>query len=597
VKSREFADNSDVQKEYNQALVGISGIKFDTYSPNQSSTQAYPSQFPQNHSYNFNAIPQQQQYYTNPTNTSDTSSWAQSSPLSDIGTRKNPLFVMQGQENAFWKWIGQLIGSLFLLWIVYTYFFKSAVGGGASPLAQFNQEGQFKPIYNTGKKFEDVKGIDECLEEITDLSEFLKHPEKFNTLGGKLPRGVLLVGPPGTGKTLLAKAIAGEAGVPFFFASGSEFDEMFVGVGAKRVRALFEAARKNSPCIVFIDEIDAIGGKRTIRDGNYARQTLNQLLAEMDGFKENEAIIIIGATNLVETMDNALLRPGRFDKHVEVPLPNVSGRKDILNIYLKKTKFDSKIDLEKFASKTTGMSGADLENLVNTAAIMAAKFGRAKVTTDDMELAYDRLVLGIENKTLHKIIPEEEKLRTAIHELGHAFVGFEKNKKEIHKVTIIPRGKTLGVTHTIGKDNVSQSKSDLVNMIDIALGGTIAEEVFYGENEVSTGASSDLQRVTQIAREMVTRLGMSDLGKVDFTPQGRQGEQLVSPETTRQVDQEIQRLVAERYELTKLLIKRRKSEIEKIAHMLVKYETLSGAEIQDLLNGKEIRASGAPMKF
>ncbi|EFC44399.1 predicted protein [Naegleria gruberi] len=459
----------------------------------------------------------------------------------------------------------------------------------------------YKPITNVETRFDDVKGIDECRGELEEIVDFLKNPEKFNKLGGKLPKGVLLVGKPGVGKTLLAKAIAGEAGVPFFFCSGSEFDEMFVGVGAKRIRELFAAARKQAPCIIFIDEIDSLGGKRTARDPFYSKQTLNQILSEMDGFKSSEGIIVIGATNLLDSLDKALIRPGRFDRHIEVPLPDLKGRKDILSLYLKKVPINPAVNIDTIAKKTTGFTGADLENLVNVASIRACTKNKEQVSNDDMDYAFDRIVMGIARTSSINLMNEKDKEITAIHECGHALVvllnqkNLTHNKDNLHKITIIPRGSALGFTASLPEREVHHmSKQQYHQIIDKALGGVVAEEICYGKDYVTSGCTSDLQHATNIARAMVTRFGMSELGLIDFTEESgsmyQKGPEF-SPETKRLIDIEIQKIVNGSYERVKKMLKENEPQLRKLAHELVKYETLSGKEVLDILDGKEVTRS------
>jgi ATP-dependent metalloprotease len=424
-----------------------------------------------------------------------------------------------------------------------------------------------------------------------EIVEFLKHPDKFTKLGGKLPKGVLLVGQPGTGKTLLAKAIAGEAGVPFFFCAGSEFDEMFVGVGAQRVRSLFAAARKHAPCIIFIDEIDSLGGKRTARDPFYSKQSLNQLLTEMDGFNASEGIIVIGATNFLESLDKALIRPGRFDKQIEVPLPDLSGRKDILQLYLEKVPVAKDFSVSTTAQKTMGFSGADLENLINIASIRACTKSKNQVSNDDIDYAFDRIVMGIAHKTK---VDEEDKLRTAYHEIGHALMVIYSGsqKKGLHKVTVIPRGRALGFTASLPTDDSpSVTKQEYLADIDKCLGGIVAEEIIYGRDMVTSGASSDLKQATRIARAMVTKFGMSDrLGLLDYSDDESKfgSEKWTSEDTRREIDIEIRTILQKSYEKVKKTLLDHEPEMRRLTTELVKYETLSGKEVKDIIAGKKI---------
>ncbi|KAG2387721.1 hypothetical protein C9374_001315 [Naegleria lovaniensis] len=501
------------------------------------------------------------------------------------------------------------ISLLFSLAIVGLFFYlayytpndptKQKQGGGG--LGSMFGQTSYKPITNVETRFNDVKGIDECRGELEEIVDFLKNPEKFNKLGGKLPKGVLLVGKPGVGKTLLAKAIAGEAGVPFFFCSGSEFDEMFVGVGARRIRELFAAARKQAPCIIFIDEIDSLGGKRTAKDPFYSKQTLNQILSEMDGFKSSEGIIVIGATNLLESLDKALIRPGRFDRHIEVPLPDLKGRKEILDLYLKKVPLNPTVNVETIAKKTTGFTGADLENLVNVASIRACTKNKEQISGDDIDYAFDRIVMGIARTSSINVMNEKDKEITAIHECGHALVvllnqkkSSQLNKDILHKLTIIPRGSALGFTASLPEREVHHmSKQQYLQIIEKALGGVVAEEIIYGKDNVTSGCTSDLQHATNVARSMVTRFGMSELGLIDFTEESsmyQKGPEF-SPETKRLIDIEIQKIVNSSYERVRAMLKENESELRKLAKELVKYETLSGKEVLDILEGREVKRS------
>ncbi|KAK2859673.1 hypothetical protein Q5P01_004293 [Channa striata] len=389
------------------------------------------------------------------------------------------------------------------------------------------------PIQMKNVTFENVKGVEEAKNELQEVVEFLKNPQKFTVLGGKLPKGILLVGPPGTGKTLLARAVAGEADVPFYYASGSEFDEMFVGVGASRIRNLFKEAKANAPCVIFIDELDSVGGKRIESPMHpYSRQTINQLLAEMDGFKPNEGVIVIGATNFAEALDNALVRPGRFDMQVTVPRPDVKGRTEILNLYLSKIKVDSAVDAEIIARGTVGFSGAELENLVNQAALKAAVDGKEKVTMKDLEFAKDKILMGPERRSVE--IDKKNKTITAYHESGHAIVAYyTKDAMPINKATIMPRGPTLGhVSMLPENDRWSETRAQLLAQMDVSMGGRVAEELIFGDDYITTGASSDFDGATKIAKLMVTRFGMSDkLGVMTYGDISKQ-----SPETQAAIE-------------------------------------------------------------
>uniref|UniRef100_A0A8C9SUH0 YME1 like 1 ATPase n=1 Tax=Scleropages formosus TaxID=113540 RepID=A0A8C9SUH0_SCLFO len=441
------------------------------------------------------------------------------------------------------------------------------------------------PVHLKNVTFEHVKGVEEAKQELQEVVEFLRNPQKFTVLGGKLPKGILLVGPPGTGKTLLARAVAGEADVPFYYASGSEFDEMFVGVGASRIRNLFREAKANSPCVIFIDELDSVGGKRIESPMHpYSRQTINQLLAEMDGFKPNEGVIVIGATNFPEALDNALIRPGRFDMQVTVPKPDVKGRTEILKWYLRKIKVDSAIEAEVIARGTVGFSGADLENLVNQAALKAAVDGKDMVTMKELEFAKDKILMGPERRSAE--IDQKNKTITAYHESGHAIVAFyTRDAMPINKATIMPRGPTLGhVSMLPENDRWSETRSQLLAQMDVSMGGRVAEELVFGSENITTGASSDFDDATKIARMMVTRFGMSDkLGVMTYSDVSKQ-----SPETQAAVEQEVRTLLKESYERAKHILKTHSKEHKNLAEALLMYETLDAKEIQMVLEGKTL---------
>jgi cell division protease FtsH len=447
--------------------------------------------------------------------------------------------------------------------------------------------------------FEDVAGVDEAKQDLQEIVEFLRDPGKFQRLGGRIPRGVLLVGPPGTGKTLIARAVAGEANVPFFTISGSDFVEMFVGVGASRVRDMFEQAKKNAPCIIFIDEIDAVGRHRGagLGGGNDEReQTLNQLLVEMDGFEANEGVILIAATNRPDVLDPALLRPGRFDRQVVVPNPDVVGREQILKVHVRKVPLAPDINLKTIARGTPGFSGADLMNLVNEAALTAARRNKRMVTQAEFEEAKDKVMMGAERKSL--VMTEEEKLLTAYHEGGHAIVGLNVVATDpIHKATIIPRGRALGMVMQLPeRDKLSMSLEQMTSRLAIMMGGRVAEELIFGREKVTSGASSDIEQATRLARMMVTRWGLSEaLGTVSygenqdevFLGMSVSRTQNASEATVQKIDTEIRRFVEDGYnEATRILTEKR-ADLEALAKGLLEFETLSGDEIQDLLKGKK----------
>lgn len=468
---------------------------------------------------------------------------------------------------------------------LFLFFAVSAVG------AFLDEKGMSRAIGIGGKhtkeaegsnvKFSDIKGVDEAKAELQEIVMYLKDPQRFTRLGGKLPRGLLLTGPPGTGKTLLAKAIAGEAGVPFFFSSGSQFEEVYVGLGAKRVRELFEAAKKKSPAIIFIDEIDAVGGSRKLKDQSALKMTLNELLVQMDGFDENNGIIVVGATNFMESLDMALLRPGRFDKHVTVPLPDIGGRKEILEMYAKKTSISKDVDLVVLARGTPGFSGADLYNLMNQAALKASVDGLNSITMEVLEYAKDKIMMGSERKTA--VITPESARSTAFHEAGHAVVAvLTEGAMPIHKATIMPRGQALGmVTMLPEADQLSQTYKQLLASMDVSMGGRVAEEIIFGKDEISTGAYSDLHHATRTARNMVTKFGFSDkVGVVHH--QGDLGES-ASGSTRVAIDEEVKRLTQEAYERATTLLKKFKKEHQMLAEALIEYETLTGDEVRDIV--------------
>jgi len=430
--------------------------------------------------------------------------------------------------------------------------------------------------------FDDVKGVDEALAELKEIVMYLENPSKFTRLGGKLPRGLLLTGPPGTGKTLLAKAIAGEARVPFFFSSGSQFEEVYVGLGAKRVRELFEAAKKKSPCIIFIDEIDAVGGSRKLKDQSALKMTLNELLVQMDGFEDNNGIIVIGATNFMESLDEALLRPGRFDKHITVSLPDVGGRKEILEMYAKKTKLGSDVDLNILARGTTGFSGADLFNLMNQAALKASVDDLSSITMQVLEFAKDKILMGAERKTA--VITKETAKCTAYHEAGHALVAvMTDGAMPIHKATIMPRGQSLGMVTMLPEgDQTSQSVKQMKANMDVAFGGRVAEELILGKEDTTSGASSDIANATNTARNMVTKFGFSEeIGLVRYG--GSTGQEHASEETRKKIDAEVKKLTDSSYKRAKELLTKYSKQHHLLAKTLLEYETLTGDEVRDLI--------------
>ncbi|MFQ6549189.1 ATP-dependent zinc metalloprotease FtsH [Aestuariibius sp. 2305UL40-4] len=500
------------------------------------------------------------------------------------------------RQSGFQTFILSLLPFLLLI-AVWVYFMNRMQGGGRGGAMGFGKSRAKLLTEKHGRvTFDDVAGIDEAKEELEEIVEFLRNPQKFSRLGGKIPKGALLVGPPGTGKTLLARAIAGEAGVPFFTISGSDFVEMFVGVGASRVRDMFEQAKKNAPCIVFIDEIDAVGRSRGVGygGGNDEReQTLNQLLVEMDGFEANEGIIIVAATNRPDVLDPALLRPGRFDRQVQVPNPDIKGREKILGVHARKVPLGPDVDLRIIARGTPGFSGADLANLVNEAALMAARVGRRFVTMIDFENAKDKVMMGAERRSM--VMTEDEKKLTAYHEAGHAVVGLNVPQHDpIHKATIIPRGRALGLVLSLPeRDQLSVSYTKYTSKIAMAMGGRVAEELIFGPENVTSGAASDIQQVTKIARAMVTQFGFSDeLGYVDLANEQQsylgayQGPSSIAPETQERIDAEVKRIIDEGYETAKRVLTEKADDLERLAQGLLEYETLTGDEITRVIAGE-----------
>ena len=509
------------------------------------------------------------------------------------------------QANPWQQAAGSLIFPLLLLGGLFFLFRRAQGGGGGNPAMNFGKSKarvQMEP--STQVTFGDVAGIEGAKLELTEVVDFLKNPDRFTAVGAKIPKGVLLVGPPGTGKTLLAKAVAGEAGVPFFSISGSEFVEMFVGVGASRVRDLFEQAKKNAPCIVFIDEIDAVGRQRGagLGGGNDEReQTLNQLLTEMDGFEGNTGIIIVAATNRPDVLDAALMRPGRFDRQVTVERPDYSGRLQILNVHARGKTLSKDVDLDKVARRTPGFTGADLANLLNEAAILAARRELTEVSNDEISDAIERVMVGPEKKD--RIMSEKRKRLVAYHEAGHAIVGaLMPDYDPVQKISIIPRGQAGGLTFFTPSEERMESglysRSYLQNQMAVALGGRVAEEIVYGEDEVTTGASNDLQQVAQVARQMITRFGMSDkigpvaLGRSQggmFLGRDIASERDFSEDTAATIDDEVSDLVAVAYKrATKVLVDNR-AVLDELAEMLVENETVDSQQLQDLLILRDVR--------
>jgi len=492
---------------------------------------------------------------------------------------------------------------ILLLIGVWVYFMRQMQGGagGRGAMSFGKSRARMLGEDQVQVTFADVAGVDEAKEEVGEIVEFLKDPGKFQRLGGKIPRGVLMVGSPGTGKTLLARAIAGEAKVPFFTISGSDFVEMFVGVGASRVRDMFEQAKKHAPCIIFIDEIDAVGRHRGAGLGgghDEREQTLNQLLVEMDGFEGTEGVIVIAATNRPDVLDPALLRPGRFDRQVVVPLPDVRGREQILKVHMRKLPLADDVKPQIIARGTPGFSGADLANLVNEAALFAARFNKRTVTMDEFEKAKDKIMMGTERRSM--VMSEKEKLNTAYHEAGHAIVGINLPEHDpVYKVTIIPRGRALGVTFFLPEeDRYSYSKQRIESQIASLFGGRIAEELAFGPDAVTTGASNDIERATNLARNMVTKWGLSDkLGPLSYTEEegevflGRSVTQhkQVSDETAHVIDVEVRRVIDTAYQRARNILVSNHDKLESMAKALIKYETIDEQQIKDIMAGNEPR--------
>jgi cell division protease FtsH len=499
-----------------------------------------------------------------------------------------------------------MLMSIFVSWFpmilligVWIFFMRQMQGGGkgGGPFSFGKSKARQLDESNNSTTFADVAGCDEAKEEVAELVEFLKDPSKFQKLGGRIPRGVLMVGPPGTGKTLLARAIAGEAKVPFFSISGSDFVEMFVGVGAARVRDMFETAKKNAPCIVFIDEIDAVGRHRGAGTGggnDEREQTLNQMLVEMDGFEANSGVIVIAATNRADVLDKALLRPGRFDRQVMVGLPDIKGREQILNVHMRKVPIDPDVKADILARGTPGFSGADLANLVNEAALFAARRNKRTVDMQDFEDAKDKIFMGPERKSM--IMREEERLNTAYHESGHAVVAKLLPKADpVHKVTIMPRGWALGLTWQLPEhDRISNYKDKMLEDISILFGGRIAEEIFM--HQMSTGASNDFERATKMARDMVTKFGMSDaLGTMVYAGSeqdswmGSMSSRTVSEATQQKVDAEIRRILDEQYAIARKLLEDNRDKVEAMTKALMEMETIDADQINDIMSGLPVR--------
>jgi cell division protease FtsH len=500
------------------------------------------------------------------------------------------------QSNMFLLQLLINIGPFILLGAIWFFMLRQMQSGGNKALSFGKSRARLLSMQQKKVTFKDVAGVDEAKEELKEIIEYLREPQRFQKLGGRIPKGVLLVGPPGTGKTLLARAVAGEANVPFFSISGSDFVEMFVGVGASRVRDLFEQGKKNAPCIIFIDEIDAVGRHRGAGLGgghDEREQTLNQLLVEMDGFESNDGVILVAATNRPDVLDPALLRPGRFDRRVVVGLPDVRGREEVLRVHVKKVPVGDDVNLNVLARGTPGFSGADLANMVNEAALNAARINRKQVLMYDFELAKDKVLMGAERKSM--LLTDQEKRVTAYHEAGHATVSFfRENSDPIHKVTIIPRGMALGVTVYLPDDRHNYTREYLETRLATAYGGRVAEEIFL--SQMSTGAGSDIETATDLARRMVCEYGMSRLGPLTF---GKKEEQIFlgreiaqhrdfSEETARQIDLEVRRLIDDAYQSAYHIVEAHKDAMHRMAAALLERETIDAEEVRLLIEGKEL---------
>ena len=521
-----------------------------------------------------------------------------------IGTLEDNQVRFTGEEPESQSLIGQLLISSFpilLLIGVWIYFMRQMQGGagGRGAMSFGKSKARLLGEDQINVTFADVAGVEEAKQEVAEIVDFLRDPSKYQRLGGRIPKGILLIGPPGTGKTLLGRAIAGEAKVPFFTISGSDFVEMFVGVGASRVRDMFEQAKKQAPCIIFIDELDAVGRHRGAGLGgghDEREQTLNQMLVEMDGFEANEGVIVIAATNRPDVLDPALLRPGRFDRQVVVPLPDIRGREQILKVHMRKVPLSDDVDPSIIARGTPGFSGADLANLINEAALFAARENQRVVTMDEFERAKDKIMMGTERRSM--VMSEKEKLNTAYHEAGHAIVGYlVPDHDPVHKVTIIPRGRALGVTLFLPlEDKYSISKEKLESTISALYGGRLAEEMTLGPDGVTTGASNDIEQATEIARNMVTKWGLSDrLGPLNYSEEegevflGRSVTQhkQVSDVTAHVIDEEVRKIIDRNYNRAKALLAENKDKLENMAQALMKYETIDHSQIVDIMEGRE----------
>ena len=525
--------------------------------------------------------------------------------IDDLLSNNVTVVGKEPEQQSLWSRL--LIASfpILLILAIFMFFMRQMQGGGAGkggPMSFGKSKAKLLSQDQIKTTFADVAGCDEAKEEVEELVDFLRDPTKFQRLGGTIPRGVLMVGPPGTGKTLLAKSIAGEAKVPFFSISGSDFVEMFVGVGASRVRDMFEQAKKQAPCIIFIDEIDAVGRSRGVGmgGGNDEReQTLNQLLVEMDGFEANEGIIVIAATNRPDVLDPALMRPGRFDRQVVVPLPDIRGREHILNVHLRKVPLADDVKPSLIARGTPGFSGADLANLVNEAALFAARRNKRLVGMEELEMAKDKIMMGAERRSM--VMTEKEKLNTAYHESGHAIIGLVMPEHDpVYKVTIIPRGRALGVTMFLPEqDRYSLSRQQIISQICSLFGGRIAEEMTLGPNGVTTGASNDIKRATELAHSMVAKWGLSEeMGPIMYDEDeshqflggpGQGGGKMKSGETISKLDKEVRKVIDECYEKARVILEENRDKLDAMAEALMKYETIDADQLKDIMEGRAPR--------
>ena len=526
------------------------------------------------------------------------------SEFNDQNIGSSQIMTKDEAKTEGWGWILLIQALPIILLLGFFAFTLRQMQAGGNKALSFGKS-KAKLLNNQQKRvtFKDVSGVDEAKEELQEIIEFLKDPQKFQKLGGKIPKGVLMVGPPGTGKTLLAKAVAGEANVPFFSISGSDFVEMFVGVGASRVRDLFEQGKKNAPCIIFIDEIDAVGRHRGAGLGgghDEREQTLNQLLVEMDGFESNDGVILVASTNRPDVLDPALLRPGRFDRRVVVGRPDVRGREGILKVHTRKIPLDEGVDVNVIARGTPGFTGADLANIVNEAALNAARYNQKVVTMHDFEVAKDKVMMGAERKSM--VISDDEKKITAYHEAGHTLVGLKvPNSDPVHKVTIIPRGMALGVTMYLPeRDRLSANKEFLLGNIAMAMGGRIAEDLFIGS--ITTGAANDIEKATEIARAMVCEYGMSDLGPLTF---GKKEEQIFlgreiaqhrdySEDTAIKIDKEVQKIISGQYERARTILDENRDTLIRLAEALLEFETLDSVQIRRVVAGLPLDGNSSP---